>query len=235
MLKINNVWKSYKDNTVLRGVNLKINKGEIKGLIGVNGAGKSTLIELVCGVKQIDEGQIFIDDISVNSKNKKLKYMFGYMPQIFCLFNDLTVEENLGYLCAVYGLDEKKEIERILSLCNLASMRNKLASNLSGGYKQLLSLASCLMHSPKLLILDEPTSAMDPIFRKNFWKIIKEYKKMGGTVFVITHFMEELLECDNFACLSKGKVVFEKDSSGLKSLNDLDIEKILIKYEKDKA
>lgn len=232
MLKINNVYKSYKDNQVLKGVNLEVKKGEIKGLIGVNGAGKSTLIELICGVKQIDKGEIYLDNINVTTKNKNLKFMFGYMPQVFCLFNDLTVEENLGYLCAIYNLNEQIEVDRILMMCNLMDMRKKLALNLSGGYKQLLSLASSLIHNPKLLILDEPTSAMDPLFRKRFWEIIRDYRNNGGTVFVITHFMEELTECNSFACLSAGKIVFDDKIESVKTFKDLDIEKILKQYEK---
>lgn len=234
MLKITNVHKSYKDNHVLKGVSTFVKKNEIKGLIGVNGAGKSTLIELICGVKQIDQGQITLNKINVQDKTKRddIKHIIGYMPQSFCLFNDLTVEENLGYLCAIYDLDEK-EVERILSLCNLESMRKKLAINLSGGYKQLLSLAGAIIHSPKFLVLDEPTSAMDPLFRKNFWKIVKECQRFGCTVLVITHFMEELLECDSFACLSNGKIVYDGETSNFKHLGELDVEKILENYTKE--
>ena len=235
MLKIENVFKSYKDNSVLKGVNLNVKNNEIKGLIGVNGAGKSTLIELTCGVKSIDSGSIILNGLTVGDKSNKdkIKYTIGYMPQGFNLFNDLTVEENLGYLCAVYHLDKDVEIARVLKLCNLVGMRKKLAMNLSGGYRQLLALSAALIHKPKLLILDEPTSAMDPLFRKGFWNIIRECRKEGCTILVITHYMEELLECDTFACLSNGRIVVDESIDKFKSLGELDIEKILENYTKE--
>ena len=148
-------------------------------------------------------------------------------------FNDLTVEENLGYLCDVYHLDKDVEIDRIIKLCNLEKMRKKLAMNLSGGYRQLLALAAALIHKPKLLILDEPTSAMDPLFRKEFWNIVRECRTEGCTILVITHYMEELLECDSFACLSNGKIVVDESIGKFKSLGELDIEKILDNYTKE--
>ncbi|MBQ7798662.1 MAG: ABC transporter ATP-binding protein, partial [Clostridia bacterium] len=170
-----------------------------------------------------------------NDKTKRndIKMIIGYMPQTFCLFNDLTVKENLGYLSAVYGLNEQVEVQRIIELCNLTSMQNKLAQNLSGGYRQLLSLAGAIIHSPKFLILDEPTSAMDPLFRKNFWKIINECRNNGCTVLVITHYMEELFQCDSFACLSNGKIVFDGRTEQFKHLGELDVEKILETYTKE--
>ena len=235
MLKIRDVFKSYKDNNVLKGVTLDVKNNEIKGLIGVNGAGKSTLIELICNVKSIDSGSIVLNGLTVGDKKNKesIKFTIGYMPQMFNLFNDLTVEENLGYLCAVYHLNKDVEIDRIIKLCNLEKMRKKLAMNLSGGCRQLLALAAALIHKPKLLILDEPTSAMDPLFRKGFWNIVRESRKEGCTILVITHYMEELLECDSFACLSNGKIVVDESIDKFKSLGELDIERILENYTKE--
>lgn len=232
MIKIENVYKSYKKKEVLKGVNFSLKEGEIKGLIGVNGAGKSTLIEILCGVKKSNQGTIFIDGKNIEEKANKLplKYVFGYMPQTFNLFNDLTVSENLKYLCSVYNLDNENEVTRVLKQCKLDTVKDVLASNLSGGYRQLLSLAGALIHNPKLLILDEPTSSMDPLFRKNFWKIIKE---CNSTILVITHYMEELLKCDSFACLSNGKIVYDGKLSEFETLQDLDIESILEKCTKE--
>jgi len=231
MLKINELYKSYKDREVLKGVNLHVEAGEIKGLIGVNGAGKSTLIECVCGVKRYDTGEILINGINIADKKKKqeVKYIIGYMPQVFSLFNDLTVEENLGYLCSVYDIDNTN-VQRVIDLCFLDDHKTTIAKNLSGGYKQLLSMASAIIHSPKLLILDEPTSAMDPIFRRQFWDIVNECKKNNITVLVITHYMEELVECDNFVCLSNGEIVLSGSLSEYKQNGILNIEEILKKY-----
>ena len=198
MLKIENVCKSYKNRSVLKGVTMQIEDGEVRGLIGVNGAGKTTLIECICGVKNVDSGEIWVDGINIKDKKSKMKYQknIGYMPQAFSLFNDLTVRENLEYLCAVYGILDGAD--KTIELCGLRMYENVIAQNLSGGYKQLLSLASAIVHSPKFLILDEPTAAMDPLFRRKFWEIVSKCKENGVTILIITHYMEELLECAKY-------------------------------------
>lgn len=231
MLRIENVFKNYGKLEVLKGISFNVKEGEIKALIGVNGAGKTTLIELICGVKPFDFGKIYIqdNDISNKSKRKYLKKLIGYMPQTFSLFNDLTVKENLGYLCSVYNISKTKANE-IINLCNLQNHKDIIAKNLSGGYRQLLSLASAIIHSPKMLILDEPTSAMDPIFRRKFWEIIDCCRENGMTIFVITHFLEELLECDSFICLSQGEIKFDGKVKDFKKNGFIDIKKIVKIY-----
>lgn len=231
MLEIRDVYKNYKNKEVLKGVNFKVNENEVKGLIGVNGAGKSTLIEIICGVKSLDNGEIFVDGENIKDKNKlkSIKKTIGYMPQSFSLFNDLTVEENLSYLCAIYGL-EISNSTRVMKLCGLEEQKNVLARNLSGGYRQLLSMAGAIIHSPKLLILDEPTASMDPVFRRGFWDVVNDLKKEKITVLVITHYMEELVECDNFVCLANGKVSFDGSLKEYKKEGILNIEEILKKY-----
>lgn len=231
MLEVKNVFKSYKNKEVLKGVNFKVNKGEIKGFIGVNGAGKTTLIEIICGVKTFDSGEIFVDGNSITNKknNVDMKKIIGYMPQSFSLFNDLTVEENLKYLCAIYDIDVVNA-DRVLNLCGLVEHKKLLARNLSGGYKQLLSMAGAIIHSPKFLVLDEPTTAMDPVFRRNFWKVVSGLKKENITVLVITHYMEELIECDSFVCLANGIISFDGSLSEYKKEGVLNIEDILNKY-----
>jgi len=152
------------------------------------------------------------------------------MPQSFCMFNDLTVYENLLYVCSLYDIEKSKIIE-VINKCFLTEYRDFLAGNLSGGYKQLLSIASVIIHDPKVLILDEPTSAMDPLFRKKFWKIVKDYNKNGITVLIVTHYIEELLECDSFSLLSDGKIVYDGKVSEFKTKGFINIEEILKKYE----
>ena len=232
MLKINEVFKSFKEKKVLKGVSLSVKKGEIKGLIGVNGAGKSTLIECICGIKTCGAGEILVNGINVLDKKNKnaIKYCIGYVPQRFRLFNDLTVEENLKYLCAIYKKDEIDCTERVINICHLNGYRKVLAKNLSGGYKQLLSMAGAIIHSPQFLILDEPTSSMDPVFRREFWQIVNDCKEKGVTVLVVTHYMEELVECDSFACLANGKVAFDGSVSEYKKEGLLDIENLLKTY-----
>ena len=156
----------------------------------------------------------------------KIKKMFGYMPQTFCMFNDLTVRENLGYICSVYNLNSSFA-DKIIDDCGLKDFSKTLAKNLSGGYKQLLSMAIAMIHSPDIIILDEPTSAMDPIFRKKFWEIINNYRKQGKMVLLITHYLEELLQCDSFVCLSDGKICFDGKVENFKEKGLLNIEKVL--------
>jgi len=231
MLKVNDVYKKYKEKEVLKGVSFNVEHGEIKGLIGVNGAGKSTLVEIICGVKYLDDGEIIVNGKNIEDKKnrKEIKRKIGYMPQSFSLFNDLTVEENLKYLCAVYDID-LSNVENVIDKCGLKENKKILARNLSGGYRQLLSMAGAIIHEPKLLILDEPTASMDPIFRRRFWKVVNGLRDKEMTVLVITHYMEELIECDSFVCLSNGKVSFNGSLNEYKEKGILNIEEILNKY-----
>lgn len=233
MLRINKLCKAFKAKQVLKDLDLEIKKGEIVALIGVNGSGKSTLIELICGVKKFDAGEIFIDGVSIKNKKdlEKIRYHFGYMPQHFSLFFDLTVKENLEYMRNVYLVQDAKRVDEVMEMCFLTDKKDMLAKNLSGGYKQLLSLASSFLHNPKLLILDEPTSAMDPLFRKQFWSIIHRLNEEGTTILVTTHHMEEIYECFRLDCLANGKIAFSGDvKETLKDGNHTSIEEILKKY-----
>lgn len=201
--------KSYGKHTVLNDLSFDIHEQELVALVGVNGSGKSTLIELLCGVKKADGGQLCLFEKTIMKASERLevKKNIGYMPQHFCLFQDLTVKENLDYMATVYGTNSNA-VKQMLDQCYLTDKQHFLAKNLSGGYKQLLSLAAAILHSPKLLILDEPTSAMDPLFRKRFWKIIKDFcAQNGATVLVTTHYMEEIFECNKIMFLSSGKII----------------------------
>jgi len=231
MLKIEKLKKNYKEKQVLKDLNLHIQKNDIFALIGVNGAGKSTLVDIVCGLKPFDDGCIMINDIDIKDREQRqiVKKSVGYMPQIFSLFDDLTVRENLEYVSSLYGI-EKSEINRVISVCYLDNYSNTLARNLSGGYKQLLSMASSIIHKPKLLILDEPTSAMDPLFRNKFWEIIKKVNKANTTILLITHYIEELLNCNKFACLSGGGIRHTGDVNEFKEKGFINIIEILNKF-----
>ena len=146
------------------------------------------------------------------------------------MYQDLTVSENISYVCAVYGINEKDKINNVIKLCYLDDVKDRVAGNLSGGYKQLLTMACAIVHDPKFLILDEPTSAMDPIFRKKFWNIIRRINREGTTILIITHYLEELLECDTFACLSDGHISYDGRVDEFKKSNFINIEEILKKF-----
>lgn len=209
MLKITNLKKSYKDKVILDDVTFEIKKGDIVALVGINGSGKSTMLEIICGVKPKDSGTIIINDKDISNKKtlKEIKSIVGYMPQSFGLFNDLTVKENLEYLCAIYNLKKEEIVDNLIKECFLSDKRDYLAQTLSGGYKQLLSLAGSIIHKPKFLILDEPTSAMDPLFRKQFWSIINKLNKSGTTILVTTHYLEEINNCKYLLCLANHKII----------------------------
>lgn len=233
MIKIDNVCKSYGKKQVLNNLNLHVESGEIVALIGVNGSGKTTLIELICGLKKFESGEIKLNGVDIKDKEglKQVRYQFGYMPQHFSMFNDLTVKENLQYMQSVYLIGEDKQVDDTIKMCFLDDKQDMLAKNLSGGYRQLLSLAGSVLHRPKLLILDEPTSAMDPLFRKQFWSIIHKLNSQGTTILVTTHYMEEICECQRLVCLANGAIAFSGDVNEiLKDKNHNSIEEILKKY-----
>lgn len=216
ILKVINLNKNFKKAQILKDVNFTINKGEIVCLLGVNGAGKSTLLECVCGIQRATSGTI----IGIEDFNKSV----GYISQNFIYFLDLSVYENLLYFANLYEVSNQR-IEEVIDLCFLREKKNFIVKKLSGGYKQLLSLAIALLHEPKFLILDEPTSAMDPMFRQSFWQVIHSYNDNGGTVLVVTHFIEEVLECTKLIVLSKGTIVYDNDITNI--AKEKNIQKIM--------
>lgn len=230
LLKAEKICKSYGKKEVLKNFNLGIKKSEVLAFVGVNGSGKSTFIEIVCGIKQANSGELtfFGNKIQTNKQRAEIKNDIGYMPQSFCLFADLTVKENLLYMLSVYGIKNKDKADKIIEKCFLGEYSNTQVKKLSGGYKQLLSLATAIIHTPKLLILDEPTSAMDPLFRKRFWQIIKNYKKENkASVLVTTHYTDEIFECDRVVFLSSGKIIHSAktdnmfESGKFKNINEV--------------
>lgn len=212
ILRTEQLTKSYGRHRVLHGVDLTLESGRAYALVGVNGAGKSTLIELLCGVRRPDGGRIFLRGEDITLYGGRARRSIGYMPQQGALFPDLTVRENLSYLGTVYGLSNLQErAATVEKLCFLSDKSNMLWKNLSGGYRQLTSLAAAILHEPALLIMDEPTSAMDPLFRRQFWQIIHRLKETDTTVLVSTHHVEEISECDRMLCLAEGVIIHRVD------------------------
>src|SRR5258707_3342130 len=191
-------------------VNLAVTKGEIFGFLGPNGAGKSTTIRILCGLLEPTEGSASVAGFDVASKPEDVKQHIGYMSQKFSLYDDLSVEENLEFFGGIYGVPREKREERKLYALRMAGIedrRHEMTHLLPGGLKQRLALGCAILHEPPVLFLDEPTSGVDPIARRNFWDLIYQLSAAGHTVFVSTHYMDEAEYCHRVALMYRGKVI----------------------------
>ncbi len=207
MIKINNLTKKYGNYTAIDNLTLHIKKGEIFALLGLNGAGKSTTINILCSLIKKTSGQIFIDNLNLDTDAIKIKQIINLSPQETAIANNLTVKENLLFIADLYNITNKnEEITSLLTKFNLIKKEKSLAKTLSGGQKRKLSLAMALITKPKILILDEPTLGLDIKSRKELWEMIKEYNK-NSTIILTTHYLEEAEQlADRIAILDKGKL-----------------------------
>ncbi len=200
--------KRFGDRTVVDHVSMQVQTGEIAGFLGPNGSGKTTTIRLMCGLLTPDagEGQVLGHDI--RRDGAAIKREVGYMTQRFSFYEDLTIEENLTFVAGLYGLDSARQaVADTLSDLGLTSRKGQLAGSLSGGWKQRLALAACIMHRPRLLLLDEPTAGVDPKARREFWDEIHQLAAGGLTVLVSTHYMDEAERCHRINYIAYGKLV----------------------------
>lgn len=207
------------DFTAVDRLNIKVYSGEIYGFLGSNGSGKSTSIRMLCGILKPAGGTCIVLGYDVVKEPEKVKENIGYMSQKFSLYLDMTVFENLDFYAGMYGLKGEEKyarIEEMIEQMNLKDKRNEFSGNLSGGLKQRLALGCAILHKPRLLFLDEPTSAVDPISRRSFWQIIHALAIGGTTMVVTTHFMEEAEHCDEMVFLDAGKMVAEGSPKKLK-------------------
>jgi ABC-2 type transport system ATP-binding protein len=194
--------------TVVDHVSMTVNTGEIVGFLGPNGSGKTTTIRIMCGLLTADEGGGTVLGYDLATESLKIKREVGYMTQRFSFYEDLTIAENLEFVARLYQLKPvKKSVSDTLSDLGLTSRRNQLAGTLSGGWKQRLALAACIMHHPKLLLLDEPTAGVDPQARREFWDEIHRLAGEGLTVLVSTHYMDEAERCHRISYISYGKML----------------------------
>ena len=186
--------KKFGDFTAVNRINFEIKQGEIFGFLGPNGAGKSTTIRMLCGIISPTSGNGMVGGFDIVREQHKIKENIGYMSQKFSLYNDLTVGENINFYSGIYKIpkqERKERFEATVHTAGLEGMESKLASTLAGGWKQRLALGCALIHKPRIIFLDEPTSGVDPITRANFWNTIKQLSANGVTVFVTTHYMDE--------------------------------------------
>ena len=200
-------------------VTFEVRPGEIFGFLGPNGAGKTTTIKILCGLLTPSSGQGMVTGYDVSTESEEIKKHIGYMSQKFSLYEDLTVSENLDFFGGVYGLDEetkRKRGEWVLQMAGLQDKLDILTRSLPLGWKQRLALGCAILHEPPVLFLDEPTSGVDPLSRRNFWELINDLASQGVTIFVTTHYMEEAEYCNRLALMSAGKIVALGTPSDLK-------------------
>lgn len=202
--------KKYDQITAVDGVNLHVKNGELFGLIGPDGAGKTTLLRSICTLLRPTSGKIKVAEKDVEQDFHDIRQIIGYMPQRFSLYPDLTVEQNLHFFADLFQVSpEKREerLKRLFSFSRLEPFKNRRAAKLSGGMKQKLALSCALIHTPHILILDEPTYGVDPLSRQEFWDILQTIKQEGTTILLSTAYMEEAELCERIALMYKGKII----------------------------
>jgi len=207
---VENLEKRYGDFQAVNKVSFQVKRGEIFGFLGPNGAGKSTTIRMLCGIIVPTAGKAKVLGYDVFEEAEKIKAQIGYMSQKFSLYEDLTVEENIDFYSGIYQIPQTEKNARkewVIKMSGLDEHRNSLTSVLAGGWRQRLALGCALLHKPPVIFLDEPTSGVDPISRRNFWDLIYELAAEGVTVFVTTHYMDEAEYCDRLAMIYRGELV----------------------------
>jgi ABC-2 type transport system ATP-binding protein len=207
-IAINNISKSYNETQALENISLKVQEGELFGLIGPDGAGKTTLMRILMTLLLPDSGEATMDGLNVVSDFKKIRHIVGYMPGRFSLYQDLSVEENLNFFATVFGTTVEKNYDLIRDIYyQIEPFKKRRAGKLSGGMKQKLALSCALIHSPKVLVLDEPTTGVDAVSRKEFWEMLKKLQKKRITILVSTPYMDEANLCDRVALIQNGRIL----------------------------
>jgi ABC-2 type transport system ATP-binding protein len=202
--------KRFGDFVAVDRVSLRVARGEIFGFLGPNGAGKSTTIRILCGLLEPSAGDARVAGYDVRTQPEEIKQNIGYMSQKFSLYDDLTIEENIDFFSGIYGVAFERRPERkeyVLRMAGLTERRTSMTKLLAGGWKQRLALGCAILHEPPILFLDEPTSGVDPIARRNFWELIYQLSGAGHTIFVSTHYMDEAEYCHRMALMYRGKVI----------------------------
>lgn len=207
-IDVRGMTKRFGDRTAVDHVDLQVRKGEVCGFLGPNGSGKTTFIRMLCGLLRADGGSGRCLGYDVIKQSELIKRQVGYMTQKFSFWEDLTIAENLDFIARMYSVPNRRQVVRdSLDRLGLSARKDQLAGQLSGGWKQRLALAACLIHEPQLLLLDEPTAGVDPKARRDFWKEIHELAGQGLTFLITTHYMDEAERCHRLAFILNGKLL----------------------------
>jgi ABC-2 type transport system ATP-binding protein len=207
-IDVRGLTKRFDGRTVVDALDIRVRRGEICGFLGPNGSGKTTTIRMLCGLLDADAGEGTCLGHDIRHEARRIKRRVGYMTQRFGLYEDLSIEENLDFVARAYGMSARRRVvDEALVQLGLQGRRRQLAGTLSGGWKQRLALATCMLHEPELLLLDEPTAGVDPKARRDFWQQIHGLAAQGLTVLVSTHYMDEAERCHRLAYISYGKLL----------------------------
>ena len=207
-ITLDRVVKRYGHTTAVNELSLAVERGEMFGLIGPDGAGKTTTIRLVCGLLPADSGSVRVMDLDPVREHRRLTGSVGYLSQRFSLYGDLSIDENIAFFAEIHGVrDYRARRDRLLEMTQLAPFRSRLADRLSGGMKQKLALACTLVHEPALIVLDEPTTGVDPVSRREFWKLLSEFLSQGITIVMATPYLDEAERCTRVALLHEGRLL----------------------------
>jgi ABC-2 type transport system ATP-binding protein len=219
ILRVDGLAKRFRGVTAIDGVSFSVSPGEVFGLVGPDGAGKTTILRVLASVLSPDAGRVTVEGVDVSADPDAVKERVSYMPQRFGLYEDLTVDENIGFYADLFGIPRKIREERaarLLAASGMTEFRRRLAGQLSGGMKQKLGLTCSLIHTPRILLLDEPTTGVDPVSRRDFWRILYSLREEGVTILVATAYLDEAERCTRLALLHHGRMMYCDTPAALK-------------------
>ena len=218
-IELHSVSKSFGTHVAVDSVSLSVDKGEMFALVGPDGSGKTTTIRMLCGIVTPDKGDLSVSGFDVRKQSSEVKSRIGYLSQKFSLYGDLSIDENIEFFAEIHRVrDYKTRREELLEFTRLTPFRDRFAENLSGGMKQKLALACTLIHTPEVIFLDEPTAGVDPVSRRDFWKILSNLLKTGITIFMTTPYLDEAERCNRVAMMNEGRILVCDTPQNLKGL-----------------
>ncbi len=215
-----NLQKTFGEFQAVKGIDLEVKYGEIYGLLGANGAGKTTTIKMLCGLLPASSGKMILAGQTKNLNSSQVRSRLGYMSQKFTLYDDLTIKQNLEFYCGVYGVPRKlrqEKIDWVLATSGLIGKEDTVTGSLPGGWKQRVAFGASVMHEPDILFLDEPTSGVDPLARRQFWRLIRDFARQGTAILVTTHYLEEAENCNRMGFMVAGEIVAQGSPSQIKA------------------